>query len=26
VKMGSIEVKTSPGADAEIRKKCSIYN
>ncbi|XP_066396545.1 peroxidase 2-like [Miscanthus floridulus] len=26
VKMGSIEVKTSPGADAEIRMKCSIYN
>ncbi|CAN6168980.1 unnamed protein product [Urochloa humidicola] len=26
VKMGNIEVKTSPGADAEIRKKCSIYN
>ncbi|TKW36110.1 hypothetical protein SEVIR_2G419000v4 [Setaria viridis] len=26
VKMGNIEVKTSPGADAEIRKNCSIYN
>jgi peroxidase len=26
VKMGNIGVKTSPGADAEIRKKCSIYN
>nr|CAB3455104.1 unnamed protein product [Digitaria exilis] len=26
VKMGNIEVKTRPGADAEIRKKCSIYN
>jgi peroxidase len=26
VKMGKIGVKTSPGADAEIRKKCSIYN
>ncbi|CAL5085887.1 unnamed protein product [Urochloa decumbens] len=26
VKMGNIEVKTSPGPDAEIRKKCSIYN
>ncbi|KAJ1292105.1 hypothetical protein BS78_02G367100 [Paspalum vaginatum] len=26
VKMGNIDVKTRPGADAEIRKKCSIYN